>query len=334
MHKRFTFEELCSVNTNFYKNLKKLYTSKRYSFFKEFVKNCFLEWDDVYYFEWWEVIFRLHKKEWWILLVDEKDKIELSIDQDWVNKLHNLLKNDKNISKIKESTDTILNELNNAYTWWEMRSINSKPFIVYDIETIWDINNLKDMKFIMAYSSNSLDNNSKNIQYKYVSDKSLKKFVDYLFNFDWYVVWYNNIYFDNPVICYNLWYWDWIIDEINRKSIDLYQFILNITWKRISLDKAASSLVSVWKTLSSWLEWSEFYKEYLKTWEESLLNKVKNYCKNDVKMTLMLLLYLVNYKRLYIDWKEFAYDEIDLVKYWLSKKLKKSQNPPSISIFW
>ncbi|MEI7478007.1 MAG: ribonuclease H-like domain-containing protein [bacterium] len=41
------------------------------------------------------------------------------------------------------------------------------------------------------------------------------------------------------------------------------------------------------------------YKEYLETGDTKLLDAVKKYCKNDVKMTHLVFLYLLKYKKLH-----------------------------------
>jgi len=83
-------------------------------------------------------------------------------------------------------------------------------------------------------------------------------------------------------------------------------------------------LISIWKTLSSWLEWTKLLIEYEKTWDKKLLTKVQNYCKNDVKMTLWVILYLMKYQKLYLDWEEINYDLQDLIKFWKQEKNKKT----------
>lgn len=42
------------------------------------------------------------------------------------------------------------------------------------------------------------------MSYKYIDPSKLKEFVEYMVNFDGYIVGFNNIAFDNPVCIYNL----------------------------------------------------------------------------------------------------------------------------------
>lgn len=313
MYKKFDFEELCKINSNFFKNIKHIYTARRYAFFKEFLKKTFQEGDSVYFFESNDIAFRIFKEGDKVVLVDEKDKIEMVCDQEEINKIHNLLKNDKKVVKIKKDNSTILQWLMKEYANWDYALINWKPFLVYDIETVWNINDLRTMRFMMWYSIISNEDHVKTFKYRYVSEKNLGKFVDFMVNFDWYIVGYNNIYFDNPVSIYNSWLTDEYIDILNKKSIDLFLFIWNLTGRRIWLDKISSALVSLGKTLESWAEGEQYLKDYLKTWDETKLAKVKSYCKNDVKMTLAVILYFMKHKNLYMDWEDYKFELDDLV---------------------
>jgi hypothetical protein len=71
------------------------------------------------------------------------------------------------------------------------------------------------------------------MEYECVMQEDLKEFVDRMLAFDGYIVGFNQIWFDNPVSIYNVGYGQVEIDELNRKSIDLYVFFLHLTKKRI-----------------------------------------------------------------------------------------------------
>lgn len=326
MYKKLTLEQANNINTWFFKNLQNLYKNQRYTTLKEFLKDIWKNWDQVYFFESANPVFRFTKKDNKYIITDEVEKIEILLNEEELNSMHRFLKDEKKITKIKKDNKTILESLIEDFENWNLCNIKEMPYIVYDIETIWDMNNLKKMKFMLWYSALSQDDHKNNIKYKLVSQDNLKKFVDYLLDFDGYIVWYNNIYFDNPVIIYNIWYTDKEIQLLNQKSIDLFLFIRNLTWRRLGLDKVSSALISVSKTLSSWLEWTKLLIEYEKTWDKKLLTKVQNYCKNDVKMTLGVMLYLMKYQNLYLDGEEINYDINDLIKLWNQEKNKKSSN--------
>jgi uncharacterized protein YprB with RNaseH-like and TPR domain len=161
---------------------------------------------------------------------------------------------------------------------------------------------LKETKFAIGYSIISNENHSKNLKFKFISENSLKKFVNFLIDFDWYIVGFNNIYFDNPVIIYNTLWNDDLIEQLNKKSLDLFLFLWNLTGRRLWLEAVSQALIWIKKTLSSWKEWEELLKQYQKTWDKSILEKVKSYCKNDVKMTLWILLYFLKKRKIFIDW--------------------------------
>lgn len=321
MYKKLSFSQLCSINSKFFDNLKKIYKTQRYTFLKEFLKAVFSDWYSVYFFESNEIIFRILKEGDYIIFTDEREKIELSASPDDLNSMHNLLKDDKKVSKINDNNKTILETLIEEFLEdWENRYINWKPFLVYDIETVWNINNLRSMRFMMWYCVVSDEEQWEDVKYKYIEEANLNKFLDFMLEFDWYIVGYNNIYFDNPVCVYASWVDESKIKMLNEKSLDLFLFIWNLTGRRLWLDKVATALVWVSKTLSSWQEWSNLLDEYIKTNDSKILNKVKNYCKNDVRMTLWVLLYFLKYQKLYMDWEERDYTIDQMVLLWSKER--------------
>ena len=70
----------------------------------------------------------------------------------------------------------------------------------------------------------------------------------------------------------------------------------------------ASALVGIKKTLSSGLEGEKLLRQYKQTGDQKLLQKVKNYCKNDVRMTLGLLLYFLEFGKFSLDGKDYTFD--------------------------
>lgn len=182
---------------------------------------------------------------------------------------------------------------------------------------------------MIGYVIDSSDFESWNVpKYKYVSRQNLDKFVKYLIEYDWYVVWYNNILFDNPVVVYNSSIKNKTnaIDKINLKSLDLFNVYSKIFWKRIWLNAVATNIVWVSKTLSSWEEWSKLLKLYDENWDKKALNKVKNYCKNDVKMTLSILLYLLFQWKISYKGEEIKLSSSDIINLWKLINNKTSYN--------
>jgi uncharacterized protein YprB with RNaseH-like and TPR domain len=205
----------------------------------------------------------------------------------------------------RNNTQTIQQILMDQFSQWTFNTINGKPYIVYDIETDGDIFDVTQQKFIMAYAAKPGPNNKMN--YEYIDNTNLEKFVHELLEFDGYIVGFNNIWFDNPVIVHNIKGTHDMITVLNRKSLDLFTFLYHHTGKKIWLNKVASALVGIEKTLDSGLEWVNLYKQYLKTGDQKLFNTFKNYCKNDVKMTILTLLYFIHYQKLHIEWQEIPF---------------------------
>ena len=165
----------------------------------------------------------------------------------------------------------------------------------------------------MAYSVESDDIKDDKLQYKYIDRSNMKKFCDYLLEYDGRIIGYNQIWFDNPVLIHNVWYGKAELEILNAKSIDPFFFIFKLLKKRLKLTKVASNLVSQWKDVfDTWAEWGEALAEYIKTGDESLLRKVKKYFKNDVEITLGMFLYLLSNQKIHIEWetKEFTIDEL------------------------
>jgi len=85
------------------------------------------------------------------------------------------------------------------------------------------------------------------------------------------------------------------------KSIDPFLLLYKLLRKRLKLTKVAESLVSMGKTLDSGAEGSKLLNEYKRTGDKKALNKVKKYCKNDVRITLGIFLYLLEHKKVHIE---------------------------------
>jgi hypothetical protein len=149
--------------------------------------------------------------------------------------------------------------------------------------------------------------------YEYVGVENLDDFVQKMIDFDWYIVWYNNIRFDNPVCIYNTKRSEEDLRIINEKSIDLYVLIHALTGKRMWLNKVSEALVGISKTLESWAEWEWLYQKYLESGEEKYLEELKQYCKNDVRMTALVLLYLMHFKKVFIEWEEVTFTLEDVI---------------------
>ena len=329
MYKSLSFEELSQIRTSFFSNLKNIYEKEWYAYFKQFLKKINDgTTDEILYCSGNEVYFRICFKDDCIELIDEKQAIKLLVDEQTATKIHNHLK--KKISNTGKKN--IANALLERFSQENMKKYLWKHFLVYDIETIWNIQNLQQTKFMIGYVIDSADFEKwQPPKYKYVSRQNLDKFVKYLLEYDGYIVWYNNISFDNPVIVYNSSFpnKEELIKQINAKSLDLFEVYSKIFGKRIWLNAVATNIVGVSKTLSSWAEGSQLLKIYDETNDQQALAKVKNYCKNDVKMTLTILLYLLFQGKISYQWKELNLTPEDIIKLGVIQ-----QDSSKADLFW
>ena len=219
------------------------------------MRNITKEGNTIYFFGRGTPKFRIVKNaEDDYLFIDEKEKIELHATQTTLTKLHNMLKSQSSIKRHTKGSKTMKQIL-----WHDFKedhkftSLNGKPYLVYDIETTYATGNLRDVKFYMAYAF--IVNEDGVGKYSFIGPDSLDRFVNYMVNFDGYIVGFNSIAFDNPVSVYNATNGTQeMIDIINNKSIDLFLFLWNLTGKRMGLNRTASALVGIEKTLESGAE--------------------------------------------------------------------------------
>ena len=148
--------------------------------------------------------------------------------------------------------------------------------------------------------------------YEYVDQEWLQDFVKKMLDFDGYIVGFNSIAFDNIVSVYNVGGNDDDIQKLHDKSIDLFLFVRAMTGKRLWLNKIAEALVNVSKTLTSWAEWEILYKKYIEEHDLDALEEFKKYCKNDVRMTMLIFLYFMHFKKIFIEGDEITFTLEDL----------------------
>ncbi len=323
MYKKYDIEQLFSIKTEFFNNLKKILKKKRYPTLKAYLQDMIKTGNEWYYFERWQPSFHFSfladQKPQKFVLYDEREKIEVHCNKEILSKLHSLMKDDKNIKKQLKWSQKIDKLLEEEFKKWKFASFNSKPYLVYDIETTAATKDLTQTKFYLAYAYVVLE--PWKWKYKYIDTTNIDSFVQYMLDFDGYIVWYNNVWFDNPVIVYNCKNRKpERIDILNKKSIDIFQFLRNLTWRRMWLNNVATSLIGVSKTLSSGAEWDVLMRQYNETWDEKYLNEFKKYCKNDVQMTVLTLFYLLHYQKIYFNEKDHKYSLEEFII--LSQKIK------------
>jgi hypothetical protein len=328
MYKRFWLNDIKNIQNDFLQHFLNIIKKERNLNLWDFLKRIFKQWDDVYYFERWEPIFRVSQDQWKLILIDEKDRIELKLSNEDKSELNNMLKlaltkKHKNWSQ-KSIENILLEEFRNGKYW----EIFDKPYIVYDIETTSDTNDVKQFKFLIWYCMQPQKDNT--MSYEYIDKEHLWKFVKKLLEFDWYIVWFNNIWFDNPVCIYNVWLGQQEIDILNNKTIDIFMLIRNLTWKRLKLNKVAETFIWSGKTVESWLEAEKLWKQYEETWDKKYLEEYKKYCKNDVRITALSLLYLLHFKKIFIEWEEIVFETKDIIEKsrsrWEEIRINNTQN--------
>jgi hypothetical protein len=82
---------------------------------------------------------------------DMESRIELTLDDATINRCHELLKSDKKLARMQKDNQTIDRVLRDQFVSGEHRLIQDKPYLVYDIETTYGTNNLRDFEFLIAY---------------------------------------------------------------------------------------------------------------------------------------------------------------------------------------
>jgi len=271
----------------------------------------FLQDDEVYFFARWNPMRKISQKDGYLKLVDERDKIELIIKKEEQNQIESMVRWFMTRRKTAAPTQSIKWILTEQFKAGAFANIAWKAYLIYDIETDTNVENLKETEFLIAYSMEiDAEGNSK---YEYIDKKWLEKFVQKLLDFDGYIIGFNHIAFDNPVCIYSTNRSEEELQILNDKSLDIFLFVWAITGKRIWLNKLSEAFVGVQKTLESGAEWEVLYRQYLETGDESFLNEFKKYCKNDVRMTALVLYYLLHFKKIFMWEKEHQYEIEDFL---------------------
>jgi len=311
MYKRFSLNELKTVQNTFLGNFYSILKKEHCMMASDLFKKIFKEWDEIYYMNRGDFTFRFQNNNNEYVLMDEKEKIQIVLNDEEKREFQSMVKNfilkKEKIIWQKSIEQILLDEFHTGQystIWW-------KSYMVYDIETDTNISNLKETKFFLAYAMHPTAGNK--MTYEYIDQEGLKDFVQKMLDFDGYIIGFNSIAFDNIVSVYNVGWSDEDIKRLNEKSIDLFLFVQAMTGKRLGLNKIAEALVNVSKTLSSWAEWEVLYKKYREQNDLDALEEFKKYCKNDVRMTMLIFLYFMHFKKLFIEGEEITFTLEDLV---------------------
>jgi len=312
MYKKFSIEEIKNIKNNFIPHLYSIVKKEKCQWVNDLVKHIFKEWNSVYFFEKWSPFFRITINNDILEFTDEVERIQLFIPMNEKSKIQDLLKTYIIKKERQIGQKTIEQILYDEFKTWDYNSILDKPYIVFDIETtMWAGNNLDSYKFLLAYAMRPWE---EKMDYHYIDIDNLNDFTKTLIEFDGYIIWFNNFSFDNPITVKQWWFSTEELEIVNKKSLDIFQFIRNISWKRIWLNKLSETLIWIQKTLESGAEWEVLRKQYQETWDKKFLEEFKKYCKNDVRMTTFVLLYLLHFKKIFIEWEEIVFSIDDFVK--------------------
>lgn len=322
MYKKFTIEELTTIQNNLIPHLYTVIQREKCQWVNDFFKIVFRNWHEVMYFDRGNPLLNIQLIDNDIHITDEVDNIQIQIPANDKSSLNRLMI--RYISKKQRQVwqRTIEQILMDTFVEWKFYSALWKPYIVYDIETAlisWEVNEKNFPEYYLWFSMEEVE--AGKMQYSCIMMEDLKDFVQKLIDFDGYIIWYNQIYFDNPVSAYNAWLTNDEVKILNDKSLDLYVFFQQLTWRRMWLNKVSDSLVWVSKTLDSWADVESLWKEWKESNNQKILKKIQEYCKNDVRMTALVLMYLLHFKKVDIDNEEYTFDTDKFIE--LSRPMEK-----------
>lgn len=313
MYKRLSYPELLGLKTRFFDNLNYVLSIKKHKSLRDYLLVTHKQWTESYHMMKQECIWRTILVQWTdhVVFFDEREKIELQADKAILAKIQNLIGDTRKLANQKRTSQSIEETLQQVFESWQFSTINDKPYLVYDIETSYMTNDMKAIEFYLWYAY--IVEHGK-WTYKYLDADNMHKFVDFMLDFDGYVIGFNSLAFDNPVSLYHILRnsysqaeFDTKLIQLNDKSLDIFQFVWNLTGKRMGLNRLSRALIGIGKTLESGKEGEWLWKAY-QEWDEKSLKILKEYCKNDVKMTYLLLWYILYYGKLSLEGEDFSYN--------------------------
>ncbi len=345
MYKKFTIWQLTTIQNNVIPHIYQVILKESGGNEKDFIwvnaffnKVAFNEWTDILYFDrnWRDPLLRLQLVDKTIHITDEVDNIQIQVPMDNKSELNSLV-NRFIAKKWKQIWQkTIEQLLMDYFVEWNFYSILWKPYLVYDIETAlisWEVSDQNFPEYYLWFSMEEVE--PWKMQYSCIMKEDLKDFVQKMINFDWYIIGFNQLYFDNPVSVYNAWLSKEEVKIIDEKSLDLYVFFQQLTGRRMGLNKISDALIWVTKTLDSWADVESLWKEWEASNDNKILKKIQEYCKNDVRMTALVMLYLLQFKKVDLDNKEFIFDIPQFIELSrpMEKKITSSATAQSTSLF-
>lgn len=329
MYKKFTIEELSTIQNNLIPHLYTVIQREKCQWVNDFFKIAFREWNEVMFFDRGNPLITIQLIDNRIHINDEVDNIQIQVPANEKGELNRLMI--RYISKKQRQIwqRTIEQILMDTFVEWKFYDILWKPYLVYDIETAlisWEVSETNYPEYYLWFSME--ETTAWKMTYSCTMMEDLKEFVQKMIDFDGYIIWYNQIYFDNPVSVYNVWLWKEEVEILNEKSLDLYVFLQQLTWKRMWLNKVSDSLVWVKKTLDSWADVESLWKERKSSDDKKILKRIQEYCKNDVRMTTLVLFYLLHFQKVDIDNEDYTFDIQKFIE--LSKPSEKKLTETNI----
>ena len=325
MYKKFTLEELSTIQNNLIPHLHTIIQREKCQWVNDFFKTAFHEWNEVMYFDRWNPLITIQLIDNQIHITDEVDNIQIQVPANEKGELNRLMIRYISKKQRQIGQKTIEQILMDAFVQWKFYDILWKPYLVYDIETAlisWEVSDTNFPEYYLWFSMEETE--AWKMTYSCIMKEDLEKFVQKMLDFDGYIIWYNQIYFDNPVSVYNVWLGQDEVNILNEKSLDLYIFFSQLTGKRMGLNKVSESLVWVKKTLDSWADVESLWKERQSSEDTKILKRIQEYCKNDVRMTALVLLYLLHFQKVDMENEEFIFDIQKFIN--LSKPTEKKRD--------
>lgn len=313
MYRTVSYEELLKLKSTFFESLSAIIKKNRCPSFKDYLKVVASQGDCIYHIAKQEVIWRTIKQWANVSLFDERERLELQLNPGTISKINSLLADAGKLKAQKRSSISIEQTLTQAFESGSLSAIASKSYIVYDIETSYVNDDVLSAEFYLGYAYVVQEWKA---SYKYIDTSNLAKFVEYLLDFDGYVIGYNSLAFDNPICVYQalqltdsytLERYHHDLALLNAKSLDLFQFVRWLTWRRIGLNKLSRALIGLGKTLESGAQ-AQGLRESYQAGDSQALATLKTYCKNDVKMTYLTLRYLLHFQSISRENEEKKFD--------------------------
>ncbi len=201
MYKRFTINDLKTVQNTFLNNFFSILKKEHCMMPNDLFKKIFREGKEIYYMYRGDFTFRIQDTGLEYVLMDEKEKIQVILDEQGKREFQSLMKSFILKKEKLTGQKSIEQILLDSFHTGEYSTIGGKNYMVYDIETDTNIENLKETKFLLAYAMHP--NSANKMTYEYVDQEGLKAFVQKMLDFDGYIVGFNSIAFDNIVSVYN-----------------------------------------------------------------------------------------------------------------------------------